>query len=337
MVWVNMCRCFTVSFRGSCRNATPRTPAPAPAQQRPQRFVGALEQVPMVRQVGGQHREFVDDHEHQRLSRRRRVRPGVTGQLRGAGGHRLDGVLEQDDGLLGGGGVAGEQSQCRGRVPSPPFRSMPWTWTSPARMAGARFSSSIHIADAFPDPDQPAVRVETWIGMQPRLAVLGDPHLRRGDVRVPGSGKGTWPPSPRRAGRRTGTAACSRYGCRSGSPGPAGTRPRSGAVPTPSTMSSTVCPTISCGTTTSTSGSSQPIRCSCRHPEFGPVPADHPTRQPARFHQRTPRTGGRNAESGAARPGAHVPEVGVRPAPCPQRRHHRRDRSPVSSSQVCDR
>ena len=47
---------------------------------------------------------------------------------------------------------------------TPPFRSMPWTWTRPVLMAGARFTSSIHMADAFPDPDAPAVRVWTWTG-----------------------------------------------------------------------------------------------------------------------------------------------------------------------------
>ncbi len=245
---------------------------------------------------------------------------GVAGEGRGPGGHGLDGVLEQDHRLVGGGGVAGEQAGAEPEL-HPAFQVDAVDLDEPGADGGGEVQQQHPHRRRLARPGTARRQRRHGDRDPPRLPVLGDTHLRRGDGGCQVRGR---EPGLHHRRERVGEQEPERAPvwvslgmiriCRD----PTVVRSRSDAA----TRSSTVCPTISCGTTTSTSGSSHRLRPQGRRVEFGAVLADHPPSEPGSLHQRRPGPLHRPPNATPPRRMHHEAEVGGRPAPGPQRRHH---------------
>ena len=183
------------------------------------------------------------------------------------------------------------------------------------------------MAEALPEPEEPAVRVWTWIGSSHRspfsvtpisAVVMFEARFGEGNLAsmIGASGSAN-------RNRRVQPVWVS-FGITRTCRDPTEVRSRSATL----TMSSTVCPIISRGTTTRTSGSSQPIRCSCGTRISGPSrPITRRDRPEASINAPHDRRTDRRISAAPGRVG-DVSEVGVGPAACPQRRDHHQGQEP---------
>ena len=251
---------------------------------------------------------------------------GVTGEGRGPGGHGLDGVLEQDHRLVGGGGVAGEQAGAEPEL-HPAFQVDAVDLDEPGPDGGGEVQQQHPHRRRLARPGTPSRQRRHGDRDAPRLPVLGDTHLRRADGGCQVRGR---EPGLHHRRERVGEQEPDRA-AGVGGVGDDADLPGADRGPEPFRRRHDVfdgLPDHQLRDDDQHVGVLPADPVQGRHPEFGAVLGDHPPSSPHASISASPGRFGRNDGCGAARPDA-PPAVGrSRPAPGPHRRHQRHDREP---------
>ena len=161
---------------------------PALAGQRGDRGLGPLAQVP-VGLVGGQERQLVHQHHHERELRGQREGAGPAAELPGPVVHLGDRGLQQLDHRGRVAGVPVEQGPAERQLH--PLGIQRPHLHPPAAMAGSRARIIDQITEPFPDPVAPAI--STCVDGQPQppwRAVLAPADRQPGQVHLAGNRQG---------------------------------------------------------------------------------------------------------------------------------------------------